>query len=294
MMNGAPVPVIDAQVHAYERNHPARPWVGHLAGPPQVTGEDMVAAMDAVGVDGAILISPWSMYRYDASYACAVHARHPTRFGLVKPFDHTAPDVGEQVEAWARTPGAVGVRIVLLEGPTPVAEDAGIAALMHAAARHDLPVNLLVWDRLPFFAEVARRYPSNRLVLDHLGLRQPFAPPVPDKPFAALAEVCALAAFEHVAIKITGACTLSHEAFPYRDLRAPLEALFEAFGFDRCLWGTDWTRATAFLDYRQGVDAFRVDDWLGTREREKLMGGSLVDVYRWRPGPAAAHPPTQR
>ncbi|GIT01442.1 MAG: hypothetical protein CM1200mP27_00670 [Chloroflexota bacterium] len=28
----------------------------------------MVAAMDAVGVDGAILISPFSLYQYDASY----------------------------------------------------------------------------------------------------------------------------------------------------------------------------------------------------------------------------------
>src|SRR4051812_23926868 len=48
------MPTIDAQVHAYERDHPGRAWAGHLAGPPEVTGEQMVAAMDAVGVDGAI------------------------------------------------------------------------------------------------------------------------------------------------------------------------------------------------------------------------------------------------
>src|SRR6266702_1638323 len=60
---------LDAQVHAYERNHPGRPWVGTLAGPAEVTGDQMVAAMDAVGVDGAVLVSPFSMYRYDASNA---------------------------------------------------------------------------------------------------------------------------------------------------------------------------------------------------------------------------------
>ena len=42
---------IDAQVHAYERNHPGRPWAGTLPGPSEVTGDGMVAAMDAVGVD---------------------------------------------------------------------------------------------------------------------------------------------------------------------------------------------------------------------------------------------------
>ena len=74
---------IDSQVHAYERNGPARPWNGHLEGPEEVTGDDMVVAMDAVGVDGALLISPFSMYRYDASYALEVYARHPGRFGLI-------------------------------------------------------------------------------------------------------------------------------------------------------------------------------------------------------------------
>ena len=65
-------PTIDSQVHAYERNRPERPWNGFLQGPDEVTGDDMVAAMDAVGIDGALLVSPFSMYRYDASYALEV------------------------------------------------------------------------------------------------------------------------------------------------------------------------------------------------------------------------------
>ena len=65
-------PVIDAQVHAYQRDHPERPWLGFLHGPDEVTGDDMVATMDEVGVDGALLVSPYSMYRYDASYALEV------------------------------------------------------------------------------------------------------------------------------------------------------------------------------------------------------------------------------
>jgi L-fuconolactonase len=81
------MPILDAQVHAYERNHPGRPWAGTLQGPAEVTGDQMAAAMDAVGVDGAVLVSPFSTYRYDASYAVAVHAAHPTRFRLVKPVD---------------------------------------------------------------------------------------------------------------------------------------------------------------------------------------------------------------
>src|SRR4051795_9629688 len=92
---------IDAQVHAYERNHPGRPWQGHLAGPEEVTGDQMVAAMDAVGVDGAILVSPFSLYRFDASYAQEVRAKHPDRFALVKPVDPNDPAVADTIAAWA-------------------------------------------------------------------------------------------------------------------------------------------------------------------------------------------------
>jgi hypothetical protein len=51
--------------------------VGTLCGPPDVTGGHMVAAMVAVGVDGATLVSPFSMYRYDAAGSGWVEETRP-------------------------------------------------------------------------------------------------------------------------------------------------------------------------------------------------------------------------
>jgi len=59
MREEKPLPTIDVQVHAYGRNHPGRPWVGTLHGPAEATGDQMVAAMDDVGVQGAVLVSPF-------------------------------------------------------------------------------------------------------------------------------------------------------------------------------------------------------------------------------------------
>jgi predicted TIM-barrel fold metal-dependent hydrolase len=95
--------------------------------------------------------------------------------------------------------------------------------------------------------------------------------------------VLALAAHDNVTIKISGACTLSHQAFPYRDLWDPLCRIFDAFGFERCMWGTDWTRAVALLTYKQGVEAFRVTDRLSDSDRAALMGGTLTRLYDWAP-----------
>ena len=275
--------IIDAQVHAYERDHPGRPWVGTLAGPPEVTGGDMVAAMDAVGVDGAVLVSPYSMYRYDASYALQTYAAHPDRFCLVKPVDPSDPGVAETVADWAKVEGAVAVRIMLAYGVSTDPDHAGVSRILRAAAANGLPVNLLCWGLLDRALELARAHPGTRIVIDHLGLRQPFEPPAPPEPFADLAALLALAECENVVVKITGACTLSHRPYPYDDIWDPLCRIFERFGIDRCLWGTDWTRAVNLLDYGQGVEPFRRTDRLTESDRAELMGGTLQRVYGWSP-----------
>jgi len=277
---------IDAQVHVYERNHPGRPWVDVLHGPPEVTGDDMVAAMDAVGVDGALLVSVHTMYRYDASYAIQVHAEHPGRFALIKPVDPTDPAVGDTIADWASTNGAVAIRIMMRGSVSTDPADPGINRVLAAAARHSLPVNLLAYGRLHQVAQLAARNPDTRLVIDHLGLQQPFEPPAPPKPWADLPNLLALAKYDNIAVKITGACTLSHEAFPYRDIWDPLGRIFDAFGFDRCMWGTDWTRAVGLLTYEQGVEAFRVTDRLSDTDRAALMGGTLQRLYGWAPSKA--------
>src|SRR5579871_6818227 len=194
---------IDVQVHAYERDHPGRPWASVLRGPAAVTGDDMVAAMDAVEVDGALLVSPFAMYRYDASYALEVYAAHPGRFGLIKPVDPSDPGVADTIAAWASTKGTVGVRIMLnREGVSTDAADAGLNRVLAAAARYSLPVNLMATGRLQQAGALAARNPNTSVVIDHLGLPQPHEPPAPPVPFADVPKLLALAAHDNVTVKI--------------------------------------------------------------------------------------------
>ena len=274
---------IDSQVHVYERNNPERPWMGFLEGPDEVTGDDMVVAMDQVGVDGALLVSPLRLYGYDASYVMDVYDSYPGRFGLIKPFDPNSETVSEEIIAWSEIPGVVGARLML--GLSSLdASDPGINRFLATGAQIGIPINVMCSGHLPVFRELAIRNPNTQLVVDHLGLTQPHVPPVPQRPFADLEQVIALAELDNVAIKISGACTLSHLPFPYQDIWDPLTKIFNGFGFGRCMWGTDWTRAVDLLTYEQGVEAFRVTDCLSDTERQQLMGGSLTQIYDWSPG----------
>src|SRR5437016_542038 len=101
-------------------------------------------------------------------------------------------------------------------------------------------------DNLEEGTALIDRNPETRFIIDHLGILQPRVPPAPpqpsvDKIWADLPKVLELARRPNVVIKVSGACTLSREPYPFNDIWDPLARVFDAWGFERCLWGTDWT-----------------------------------------------------
>lgn len=275
--------IIDSQVHAYEANSPERPWHSVPNWPDHATGDEMVAAMNSVGVDGAIFISAFSLYQYDSSYAVEVQKAHPGKFALVKPVNPDDPAVGEVIADWKATPGTVGIRIMMAKEVGRDPKDPGLDRIAREAERHDFPVNILFWGNLEAGIEVIDRHPNTRFIVDHLGLLQPRTPPAPEEPWAELPKVLDLAARDSAVIKVSGACTLSREPYPFADIWDPLARVFDAWGFERCLWGTDWTRAFAVVNYENAVEPFRLTDRLNESERAMLMGGACAKAYGWSP-----------
>ena len=170
----------------------------------------MVTAMDAVGVDGAILVSPYTMYRYDAELRPR-RTRRPSRpvrggeAGRSRPIPRwpIRSPTGQTTKGTVAHPDHDDARACSTD-----AADPGINRVLAAAARHSLPVNLLCRGRLEQVGQLAARNPETRLVIDHLGLQQPFEPPAPAEPWAELPKLLALAAHDNVVVKISGACTL--------------------------------------------------------------------------------------
>ena len=276
--------IIDSQVHAYEANTPKRPWHSVPNWPPHVTGDEMVAAMDKVGVDGAIFISAFSMYQYDASYAVEVQRAHPGRFahrqagrsgrsGGRRRHRRVEEDAGHR-----RHPHHAA------DGESAHADDPGLDRIARAAVQHDFPVNFLCWGNLDEGTTLIDRHPDTRFIIDHLGILQPRTPPAPPRsPWADLPKVLELAKRQNAVIKVSGACTLSKEPYPFPDIWDPLARIFDAWGFERCLWGTDWTRAFAVVNYEQAVKPFLETERLSDSERAMLMGGACAKAYGWSP-----------
>ena len=223
------------------------------------------------------------MYRYDASYAVEVQQAHPDRFALVKPVDPDDPAVAEVIADWKKTPGTVGIRIIMTKEANRAPDDPGLDRICRAAAGQDFPVNILFWGNLDAGTALIDRHPETRFVVDHLASCSPACPPRRRSPGPTCRRCWSSRSAQNAVLKVSGACTLSREPYPFPDIWDPLARVFEAWGFERCLWGTDWTRAFAVVNYEQAVEPFRKTERLSDAERALLMGGACAKAYGWSP-----------
>jgi predicted TIM-barrel fold metal-dependent hydrolase len=86
-----------------------------------------------------------------------------------------------------------------------------------------------------------------RILIDHCGRPSPEAG-LGQAGFQAL---LGLAGTGRTTVKLSGLVKCSSTGYPYPDAWPYVEALIEAFGFDACLWGSDWPflRARSRIDY---------------------------------------------
>jgi predicted TIM-barrel fold metal-dependent hydrolase len=248
-----------------------------------ITYEAMAGIMDAAGVTGALLVSPGGLYGNDNRYALDAAEALPDRFAVVARLDQAASDIGPQLRDFRDTPGCVGVRVlVFTEEQRRGWETGALDPLFAAAADLGLPVCLYPPGLLGELPALLRRFPGLKLVVDHLGVRQPpLLPPGVDG-LAELPALLALADLPNLSVKVTGFHALSAGPAPFADLTEPLHRVVAAFGADRLMWGSDWTRSDSALGYRDTVSYVLADSRLSTTDRALLLGGTLRRVFGWR------------
>lgn len=259
--------LIDAQLHTSADQPEHRP------------APELVAMMDAVGIEIAILVQ-LSALGTDNDYLLAAADSFPDRFAVVGALDPQAEDQDELLGRWRALPHTVGIRV---PAAAPTAREAlaggGFDAQLSAAERLGIPVCVFAPGQFPVLRRIAAERPQLTLVLDHLGLPAPPGMDPGPEPFASLSELLALAELPNVAVKCSGSAALSAEPYPFADLWPHLHALLEAFGVGRVMWGSDATRVASLHTYRDAVNQFTETAELSAEEKEALLGGTARKLF---------------
>src|SRR5260370_7143696 len=140
------------------------------------------------------------------------------------------------------------------------------------------------------FAKIAERHPGLKLHIDHMGRHGGGGAAKDDAAFADLGEMLAVAKYPNVGLKLSGAPSYSSEPYPFRNIHKYIRQMFDAFGPQRCFWGTNITRMPC--SHRQCVTMFTEElPWLQGRVKDLLMGLPLFDSLACEPPPSLCRLP---
>ncbi len=194
---------------------------------------------------------------------------------------HAPLDAGVRAEPLllrlAREPLVVGVRRLLQGEPLAVLEDEALVEGTRLLPVHGLTSDLCVTsEQLPYITRLVQACPETSFVLDHVA-----KPPVADRAFDPWrGELRKLAAYPNVVCKLSGLATLMPPGWRRIDVLPYLREALDAFGPERCLFGSDWPVSTLATTYQAWLaTVFEAADELTPRELAGVMGGNAVRVY---------------
>ena len=264
---------IDSHVHVWAHD-PRFPFAEGAKVPRgDFSVERLIGLMRANGVDRTVIIQVIH-YKWDNRYLLAVLRRYPRLFrGVcrVNPEDPAAPEMLAQLTEQ----GFRGVRLSPAAGPEgnwirgPL-----MAPLWKRCAALGVPMTLLIpVTRLPDIVPLLDANPDLTVVIDHM------ADCPADRPDL-LRLLLDLTRYPRLFVKITHLWSLSHQRYPYPDAEEQVKRIYEVFGADRLMAGTDWPIRLDLLDYAGRLSLYRDHMRFFTpAERRMILGGTAQKVW---------------
>jgi predicted TIM-barrel fold metal-dependent hydrolase len=89
-----------------------------------------------------------------------------------------------------------------------------------------------------------------------------------------------LARYPRVYVKISHLWSLSRAAYPYRDTFDQVKRLYDAFGPERLMWGSDWPGVEAFCGYAQALALYRGEiPFFSDNDRRWILGKTALKLW---------------
>ena len=273
--------IVDAQVHLWTANSPDYPWNPDARPqlPEPFTIERALPLMDEAGVDRVVIVPPG--LNDVNTYALEAHKRYPSRFAVMGRIPLEDPKSAALLPKWKEQPGMLGVRVTF-NNPKFIGmlSDGTVDWFWPAAEKAGLPVMFLAFGRVATFAPIAERHPGLPLIIDHMGVNAVIAREkrVPE----VIGQAVALAKYPNVSIKMSNLVNASLDPYPFPDLTEHLRRVFDAYGPQRCYWGTDVTNAFARATWRQRVTHFTEElSFLSESDKDWVMGRAILERLKW-------------
>jgi L-fuconolactonase len=272
---------IDAHHHLWRYTAADYGWIDSAMTPLKrdFTPADLLRIMESAGIDATIAVQARQTLE-ETSDLLSLAEAHPFMEAVVGWASIASRDFPSRLEDFASHPKLRGLRHVVQSEPDDdfilgSAFNRGIDALRPTG----LVYEILVYERqLPQVIRFVDAHPDQIFVLDHLAkprIREQILFPWRER-------IHDLARRENVFCKISGMVTEADwRAWTDADLRPYLDTVFDTFGADRLMMGSDWPVCLLATGYAQWFSLLeRYTSSMSEHEREQFSGGTATRVYR--------------
>jgi predicted TIM-barrel fold metal-dependent hydrolase len=239
------------------------------------TYEMLLKEMDAAGVDKAAIVHSSTAYGYDNSYVADAVAAVPSRFTGVYSIDVLAPDAVQRFDYWLAR-GCSGMRLFTTGSTLPDQstwfDDPRAYPFWEHAAVKSIPVCMqMKVQAIPLLREIMDRFPKLTIVLDHLAR----APVADGPPYAAAADLFALAKYRQLYLKVTP-INISSKDWAKGAPETFFGKLIDAFGAARIGWGSNFPNSMGTLS--EILDAARAAFSFAKQSDQDWIFGKTAQV----------------
>lgn len=277
--------IIDSHVHIWTQQSERYPWapIGNYVPDSEASAEQLLEVMDTNRVDGTVLVQP-TPYGWDNRYLLDALQAHPDRFRAVCLVDPFSVDNRQEMTRLVEQYGVSGFRLNWnLHPPETWETSPEHAAFWQTAEELDCPVCIQCTpDHFDLLGSTCRKYPNVKVVIDHLGrisAEQSLEAPEFQK-------LLSLADLPNVHVKISGWYYCSQQTPPFENVHPFVACIIQAFGAERCVWGSDFPFIQEKWKYEEMLETTRKWDFLSADGLAWLLGQSAWNLW-WKQPDAA-------
>lgn len=253
--------------------------------------EDLLPKLHANQVEGSIAVQA-AQSEAETTFLLELAEQFDEIKGVVGWVDLCAPNLPERLEHLSHFDKLLGFRHIVQSEPDDrfmLRQDflMGIRQLQQFEFTYDI---LIYPHQLPAAIELVERIPQQHFVLDHVA--KPLIRSGKISPWAE--QIRFLAANPNVYCKLSGLITEADwRRWRQTDFTPYLDVIFDAFGTDRLMFGSDWPVCLLVADYsdvKQLIAGYMHD--FSSEQRNKIFGGNAEKFYGLKTSPY--EPATER
>ena len=271
---------IDSHVHFWKYNKAEFPWID---GNMKILQKDYLPldlelTLKRNNVNGCIAVQA-APAEVETRFLAELANTHSIIKGVVGWTDLKADNVEKKLSELKEYPSIVGIRHIVQSEPDDFLYDekfrAGISLLKKFGYTYDL---LIYPKQLKATVDFVRAFPEQSFILDHCA-----KPDVKNKEMEEWRKgITDLAMFPNVSCKLSGLITETRwKEWSPSDFYPYLDVVFESFGIERLMWGSDWPvmlLSGIYVQWKSLLEKYMENYF--PEEKEAVFGMNALKIYR--------------